>query len=36
VERLLASGVSGWGIRAAAVAGDVDARSGFWRGPSWW
>lgn len=23
-------------LRDAAVAGEVDAKSGFWRGPSWW
>lgn len=23
-------------MREAAVVGEVDARSGFWRGPSWW
>ena len=28
--------VSGVEMRETAVVGDVDARRGFWRGPSWW
>lgn len=36
-ERLLGSAAgSDIEIRAAAVAGEEDAKSGFWRGPSWW
>jgi hypothetical protein len=36
-KRLLGSlVVSDVEMREAAVVGDVDDRSGFWRGPSWW
>lgn len=33
---VLGSAFSGWEMRAAAVVGEVDVKSGFRRGPSWW